>query len=285
MEVRLNVLSGPVEQKEFVFAEPGGFTFGRADDCTCMMPPDDNTFSRHHFLLEINPSNVTLKDLGSLNGTHINDVKHGGRANDVAPEDAEASAPLSLRDGDRIRAGACELELIVDAAAICVDCGKEIPRKKRKAAEFVGGTYLCDACRRKEDEKKQAKKRSPKTKPAKLAEIELNVQQRKKAENDPAAVINELMQNLLGVKEKERPPAIQGYSDIKKVGEGGFGAVYLATRVSDGKPVAIKTMLQTRKPPRRQMMMFEREKEIAQQLRHAIDDHLPSAPTIKGERS
>lgn len=277
MKVTLKVLSGECDQSEFVFDEAGGFTFGRADDCTCRMPASDNTFSRHHFLLEITPPNVTLKDLGSLNGTYVNDAKHGGRPAELRPEDANVSPPLSLRDGDKIQAGRCVLELLVDAPAVCVDCAQEIPRDQRKVAEFIGGTYLCAVCRNKEEEKKRAKKEKGAAKPPAPDEVKMDIEQRKKAEDDPAGVINELMKMLLGGRKEDKPPAIRGYRDIVKIGEGGFGAVYLATRISDGEKVAIKTMLQTRKPPQRQMLMFEREKEIIKQLQHQNIVHCRNA--------
>jgi len=59
----------------------------------------DPTFSQHHLLLEINHGNVTLKDLGSLNGTRIDGRDFGGRDESVSPEDAEPRKPVPLRDG------------------------------------------------------------------------------------------------------------------------------------------------------------------------------------------
>lgn len=269
MNVKLKVLSGPIEQSEYVFDEPGGFTFGRAPDCTCRMPESDNTSSRNHFLLEITPPNLMLKDLGSLNGTYVNDAKHGGRSEDVNPEDADISPAVALRDGDKIQAGQCVLKVMVHAPAVCVDCAREIPSEERKAAEFVGGTYLCNVCRNKEEKAKKRKHAGAKSvkRPA-LAEIKMDMAQREKAEHDPGAVIEELMKLLAGAKEEEKPPAIKGYREMTLIGKGGFGAVYSAIRAGDGTKVALKTMLQTRKPPKRQMLMFEREMEIAKQLRH-----------------
>lgn len=269
MEIKIRVLSGECERPEYIFDEPGGFIFGRAEDCTCRMPASDMTFSRHHFLLEIIPPNVMLKDLGSLNGTHVNGIKYGGRSSDVRPEDADISQALPLRDGDKIEAGKCILEVAINSPAICVDCACEIPAEERMAAQFVGGTYLCKDCRNKEEKKRQEKERRvAAVKPPAPDEIKMDVEQRMKAENNPAAVINELMQALLGANDKDKPPAIRGYYDLKKVGEGGFGAVYLAIRASDKQKVAVKTMLQTRKPKSRQLLMFEREMEIAKQLQH-----------------
>ena len=58
MKVNLEVVSGSLSGKVFEFDEPKGFTFGRGSDCTCVVPPEDRTFSRHHFILEINPPNA-----------------------------------------------------------------------------------------------------------------------------------------------------------------------------------------------------------------------------------
>ena len=271
MKVSLEVISsGSLSGELFEFDEPKGFTFGRADDCTCTVPEDDITFSRHHFILEINPPNVMLRDLGSLNGTYINGIKYGGRPKHIDPKDAESSEPISLRDKDRIEAGEYSFLLKIDAPAVCVDCGKEIPLNKRKAAEFVGGSYLCLSCRKKEHDGKKAKKEVKGVSAARVLsdQFKLSMEQRARAENDPAGVIEEVIKLFLAVRGKDEIPSIKGYHIEKKLGQGGFGAVYAASRVNDGKKVALKTMLQTRKPNKKQVRMFEREKQISHQLRH-----------------
>jgi pSer/pThr/pTyr-binding forkhead associated (FHA) protein len=271
MKISLEVIStGSMSGKIFNFDEPKGFTFGRSLDCTCVVPEDDTTFSRHHFMLEVNPPNVLLKDLGSLNGTRVNGIKYGGRPKDINPEDAEYSEPVPLRDGDHILAGDYEFLLKIDAPALCVDCGKEIPLEKRKAAEFIGGSYLCLDCREKEEKKKRAKEEgkaafAPNVPPDKL---EISMEQRIRAEQNPAAVIEEILKQFIAARGIKRAPAIEGYVLEKELGIGGFGAVYSAKRVEDGKRVALKTMLQTREPPKNLILMFEREKLISHQLRH-----------------
>ena len=132
MKVLLEVTDGERKGTAFDFEDPGGFTFGRASDCTCVVT-GDNTFSRHHFYLEINPPNVLLKDLGSLNGTYVNGEKFGGRDKTIAPEDAKESPPIALRDGDVLKAGANQLTVKIEAFIYCVDCGKEILSDQRKA--------------------------------------------------------------------------------------------------------------------------------------------------------
>lgn len=273
MKVELAVISGPKAGKVYRFDEPQGFTFGRAKDCSFVVE-NDPTFSRHHFLLEVNPPQVWLKDLGSLNYTWINGCRVGGRPAGVAAEDAEPSEAVPLRDGDKIMAGKYELLLKVEAPALCVDCGKEIPPDQRRAAEFVGGTYLCLQCREREEKKKQVPEPRPKdaaVPPVKKdKQVRLSPEQRERAEENPAVIIEELFKQFLAKegRKKEQLPEIMGYQLEKKLGEGGFGAVYAATRTSDGKRVAVKTILQTRKPGPNEILMFEREKEISVALRH-----------------
>jgi len=261
--VKLKVIEGPNKAEEFIFDHQDMFILGRSKDCSCVVKGDP-TFSRHHMLLEINQANVALKDLGSLNGTWINAVCYGKRDKSVAPEDAEPSEAIALYDGAEIKAGRNIMALTIDAPALCVDCGKDIPRSARKAAEFINGTYLCKSCRRQEEE------RIKKPKPIERKEdVRINVEQRKNAEGDPARVIDELFKDFFGVCIKQNEPQeIQGYRNLQKIGQGGFGAVYKAKRVSDGKIVAVKTMLQTRKPTERQIKQFERELSIACQLHH-----------------
>ncbi len=266
MKVELSVTAGPGVGKVYRFDEPRGFTFGRAEDCSCVVE-NDHTFSRHHFLLEVNPPQVWLRDLGSLNGTYVNGRKVGGRPTGVEAADAEPGETIALRHGDLIKAGAYELRLKVDGPAVCIDCGQEIPPGKRREAEFVGGAYLCWQCREREAKKQPAQK--PASPPEKKGEkVRLSPEQRARAEENPAAVIEELLKQFLREGHKERKPEIRGYHMEKKLGQGGFGVVYAAIRESDSRRVAVKTVLQTRKPGPKQQEMFEREKEVSMALRH-----------------
>lgn len=258
MSVLLEVISGDKVGTSYSFDEPSGFLFGRETDCNCVVENDD-TFSRHHFMLEINPPYVTIKDLGSLNGTWVNGEKYGGRSADVLPEDAEWSAPIALRNGDQIKAGSYALRVTIEGGNICVDCGKDILSNDLSESLFIGGTYLCCSCRQKEGDRDISIPQP--------GIISMNIEQREQAEADPAQVLDGLIRHVLE-HEDEDAPAIEGYSDLQKIGEGGFGVVYRAIKVSDGETVALKTMLQTRQPYPKQKEFFEREKQIALQLNH-----------------
>jgi len=107
--VLLIVYQGVLEWKEFVFEHPAVCVVGRAEDCDIQLPPDGEhaDVSRHHCLLEIDPPNVQIRDLGSRNGTYVNGEKIGQRLHGQVPGDEDLSlfAPHPLKDGDLFRVG------------------------------------------------------------------------------------------------------------------------------------------------------------------------------------
>ena len=114
--VTLRVTAGPLTGRAFSYDRHDTFLFGRSPECHAELAADDTTASRHHFLLEVNPPQARLRDLGSLNGTHVNGVKYGGRGREESPEEAaKRKLPeVDLRDGDRIRVGATQFEVAID---------------------------------------------------------------------------------------------------------------------------------------------------------------------------
>ena len=115
--ISLVVTAGPIRGQRFDFPGHDTFLFGRAPDCHARLAASDASASRHHFLLEVNPPLARLRDLGSLNGTHVNGVRHGGRPAGESPEEAAArgGAEVDLRDGDEIRVGATVIRVEVAA--------------------------------------------------------------------------------------------------------------------------------------------------------------------------
>jgi len=103
-KVILKVTAGPLTGKELEFSQHDTFIFGRMDDCHFYIP-DDNFLSRHHFILEVSPPGVRIRDLGSLNGTFVNEKKIGGRLRNESPEEGAHNRTypqLDLHDGDKI---------------------------------------------------------------------------------------------------------------------------------------------------------------------------------------
>lgn len=254
-QVELVVAEGRDTGKRFAFSGGDTFTLGRNPDCTYSIP--DIYFSRHHLLLEINQSIVALRDLGSRNGTYVNKIKYGGRADGVVPKDAPPSPRVFLKHGDHIRAGATAMDVVINAPVRCVRCGQSLKEDAKARAIFIEGAYLCRDCH--DREARQAPD---------AADAHMDTAQRKRALDDPGAIVVALLQRLLDLRRDPDVPAIEGYSNLTLIGKGGFGAVYRAKR-RDGAEVALKMMLQTHNPDERALLLFQREVRLNRQLQHA----------------
>ena len=242
-KVSLVVTAGPIRGQRFDFTEHDTFLFGRGADCHARLASNDAAASRHHFMLEVNPPHARLRDLGSLNGTHVNGVRHGGRRPSESPEDAAArsGAETDLKDGDEIRVGATHFKVAIEGPPACQECGRPIADDERESCEWVGGTWLCPACRRGTVTKgPPATDRPGPTTPVKEAGPD---------EDLPAGT------------------RVGTYTIDKLLGRGGMGAVYLA-RGEDGRPIALKLMLPHAQVDEAAQEIFLREIEVTRALRH-----------------
>ncbi len=84
MKVSLTVTAGPHEGQAFEFVEHDTFIVGRSKDAHFRLPHKDKTFSRFHFMVEVNPPSCRPMDMASTNGTSVNgklvtttDLHHG----------------------------------------------------------------------------------------------------------------------------------------------------------------------------------------------------------------
>jgi serine/threonine protein kinase len=142
--VSLAVVSGPIQGRQFAFEDHDTFLFGRSPDCHAQLAESDTTASRHHFLLEVNPPAVRLRDLGSLNGTYVNGTKYGGRGTLSLEKAQQQRWPeVDLRDGDGIRVGTTVFEVHVEGGTE-MDTGprsedEEEPRPPRAAPAAIAG--------------------------------------------------------------------------------------------------------------------------------------------------
>ncbi len=87
--VKLEVLQG-ASQGDSISLRPGEYTFGRGSAAQILLPDPNDTISRIHFKLVVGDNHVRIKDMGSANGTKVNDIEI---------EEAE------LKKGDVIAAG------------------------------------------------------------------------------------------------------------------------------------------------------------------------------------
>lgn len=77
--------------------EQGRALLGRSPECHLVI--DDSSVSRRHAMLVVTESCVTVRDLGSINGTFVESVR-------------VRTVPEVLQPGDRVRVGNIDLELL-----------------------------------------------------------------------------------------------------------------------------------------------------------------------------
>src|SRR5881396_670566 len=90
VQVILTVIAGPHKGLEFTFDRHDTFLVGRSKHAHFQLPAKDKYFSRIHFMMEVNPPQCRLIDMGSRNGTFVNGAE---------------ILTADLNDGDQIRAG------------------------------------------------------------------------------------------------------------------------------------------------------------------------------------
>ncbi|MFN4261892.1 MAG: protein kinase domain-containing protein [Gemmataceae bacterium] len=101
MQVTLTVTGGPNRDLTFTFDQHATFLVGRSPEAHFIIPEaTDPYFSRHHFMIEINPPLCRLVDLNSKNGTYVNGAK---------------VQTIDLKDGDEIRGGFTTIRVAIHA--------------------------------------------------------------------------------------------------------------------------------------------------------------------------
>ncbi|HPC82381.1 MAG TPA: FHA domain-containing serine/threonine-protein kinase [Thermoanaerobaculaceae bacterium] len=167
MKLRLEVVDGPEQGRQFELDGPASFLVGRSPHAHLRLDPAaDRYVSRTHFLIELRPPRCVVSDLDSANGTYVNDERITRR---------------ELVDGDEIRAGRTrirvglvgmparpsssgELPLPVEEAPAepaplldgrppkefaCCGCGRDLAVHAAAdglARELADALYLCRAC-------------------------------------------------------------------------------------------------------------------------------------------
>lgn len=235
MRVVLDVLEGP--RKGGVFVCDGGesLVVGRSKYVTCSMP-EDTALSRDHFKIDTDREGCELRDLGSTNGTFVNDerveravlatgdkisagqstflvrveAEDGAPAGSQAPTAAATSAPMSIALTPR------------GVPISCAGCGQIAPPGIDVAAFAQNDvresiTWLCESCRRE------------------------------------AAVTHQ---------------PVPQYTTLRILGRGAMGVVYLAQQHSSGRLVALKLIAPETAAARSAIDRFLREMHVVSQLKH-----------------
>jgi pSer/pThr/pTyr-binding forkhead associated (FHA) protein len=109
--VTLKVKKGGYNNKEVVFDHPARCFVGRAGVCQLHVP--SASISRLHCLLDVDPPEIHIRDLGSRNGTFVNGELIGKRDPQHTMEEAatEEQREFTLHAGDEIELGELILEV------------------------------------------------------------------------------------------------------------------------------------------------------------------------------
>jgi eukaryotic-like serine/threonine-protein kinase len=249
MRITLTVTAGPHKGRVFTFAGHDTFIVGRSQRAHFRLPLKDKYFSRVHFLVEVNPPECRLLDMGSRNGTYVNG--HRVRTAD-------------LKDKDRIKAGKTLLSISFEhdesQAAQLADpvltASTWPPIQAPPVAERPTGPahqplhqsqQSTDACRI------CASVISPVTRASSRDPIA----------SDPLGLCPACQRQILN---QSQP--IPGYQVVRELGHGGMGVVYLAIRSADDRLVALKTVIPAVAGSRVQLERFLREASILRALDH-----------------
>ncbi|HEX8199036.1 MAG TPA: FHA domain-containing serine/threonine-protein kinase [Isosphaeraceae bacterium] len=228
MKVILDVVEGPLKGRAFVFDRPDTFIVGRSPFVHCSVP-EDSALSRDHFLIEVCPPLCELRDLGSTNGTFVNErrVKRSrlGPGDRIAagtsvfrvrvePKDPASPAPEVPEIPTSLGRTRTITPVPAQAPPSCARCGVLLPAGVDGTGPMDG---LCPECRT-------------------LAE--------------------------------QLPQPVPHYLVLKELGRGGMGVVYLARHIQTRRKVALKLIVPESAAARTAIDRFQREMSVISQLKH-----------------
>jgi len=247
MRVCILVVQGPDEGRVFRFEERDRFVVGRSPEAQLQVV-DDPYFSRHHLLVELNPPNVLLQDLGSRNGTFVNDGQERVRR-------------TRLRHGDRIRAGTTVLEVLVETDGEGLHEQPTVALGDTPPPAPSGGLELDDLLNL---------VAAPAASVGGRAEVRcircgtLAASEEPRLRTEEVAFFCDPCQGAL----LEEPTLLEGYRVVRELGRGGMGAVYLALHEVLGVQRALKVILPRAAISAKARQLFLREASVQARLSH-----------------
>ncbi len=264
MRINLTVKSGPHEGQVFEFRERANFIVGRSERANFRLAVKDNSISRIHFMIEMNPPECRLTDMESTNGTKVN---------------GQTVAVAELKDGDLITAGKTTLLISM--------IGSDEPIAVPTERVAIGGAGQDDTSPRPDlvarpvvapfehaiSSTDDPSRRRPIEKATCRCVLcggglgEFDITADRTGGIDPTATTVWLCPTCRGqIGNQSR--TIPGYQVVSELGQGGMGIVYQAVRSTDGALVALKTIKPAVDPTPLEMDRFLREARILSQLDH-----------------
>jgi serine/threonine protein kinase len=230
-KIEITVTKGSLAGEKFSYDRRESLILGRNEE-DCRIVFSEPTVSRYHCLLDINPPTVMVRDFGSLNGTYLNGQQIGKRDASLSIEEAKKQHydEFPLKSGDRLGLGKdSELTLKIITAE----------KAKRNQCVICGATLsgnlnesnICPECTK-----------------GPLKFLNFLLRQAKKGVDDARE--------------------IAGYKNIRLLGKGSMGEVWLVQEEATGKEIALKLMLPEVAGDELSRKMFLREAYISGALKH-----------------
>jgi eukaryotic-like serine/threonine-protein kinase len=238
MRVILDVLDGPRKGRSFVFDRHDTFIVGRSRFVHCAMP-EDSALSRDHFLIEINPPRCEVRDLGSTNGTFVNEQR---------------VERVRLRSGDRIAAGQSvfrvRVEGLLAAGPSLVDTALRTAVTESLSGPTALGlkaaTIRCIGCNAE----------AP-------SDVDVAVGPDVSADESLNWLCDRCRVDVGTV-----PQPVPHYTTLRELGRGAMGVVYQARHNQTGRLVALKLIVPESAAARSAVDRFLREMSVISQLKH-----------------
>jgi serine/threonine-protein kinase len=244
MRVTLTVLAGPSQGRVFTFSGHDTFLVGRSKHAHFQLPDDDPYLSRIHFMVEVNPPQCRLVDMGSRNRTRVN---------------GQPVDKIDLKTGDVIRAGQTILKVSMEesaelsAASVLSEslasqslASPELspPPQSEPAItrpEVVVGPDWCRVCYQ------PAQHHGPWT----------------TSNGQPIPLCTSCRKEIEG-----QPQPVAGYLLGRQLGQGGMGIVWQALRLGDAAVYALKMISPAVAARKEDLDRFLREVGILGELSH-----------------
>jgi serine/threonine-protein kinase len=214
-----------------VFDGHDTFIVGRSRLVHCSMP-EDSALSRDHFLIEINPPRCELRDLGSTNGTFVNE---------------ERVQTARLGSGDRITAGQSVFQVRVESVELTEGASEgSDPDATQLALAPNGAPITCSGCGT----------RAP-----------WGIAIAQGSGFRVGETVHWLCENCRA-DAASTPQPVAHYTTIREIGRGAMGVVYLARHNKTGRMVALKLIAPESAATRSAVDRFLREMSVISQLKH-----------------
>jgi len=228
---------------------------GRATNCDISIPGDIH-LSRQHFMVKISSDGMRICDLVSRNGTYVNGTRYGGlKYADTSGTDVQDRCPqIALQDGDEIRAGGTTIQVRITSFELCQECGTEIPEEGIAEEVGIDSALACDSCRERLVDSESAAESSQQQRCCRCGKYVQNPIESDRytgklcdpclgpVEAGPTILLQHLIKYISIHRAGGPLPQIKGFRIDRELGVCGFGAVYLARRIKDDAPVALKIM-------------------------------------------